>query len=448
LNLTEVFNRGIKLRSEIFWVCLGQLLGFLGSFVSIKALTTIMGPEEYGKLALGLTIAGFLSLYVYAPLGAVVTRFYSVYGERGTLGTFFFLVKQSHVVIGVVLFALALIGGGITLWVAGTEWGLIFLISLLYGIAGGINTSYLALQTMLRQRKVVALHQGADVWLRTGLTILMIHYFSGSGYHALLGYLVGTFVITLSQRHFALRHPGVRQNWNAAAPDHESRKVALSEFWRYAYPFVIFAGFSVICTYSDRWVIQGLFGPKEVGIYAAVYQIASAPVNLYFSIQNQFMLPIIYERAGAMTRASQAVGAFNAVRIMLVASGTAALAMVTVANLCGEQLIRLLTSKDFAGQHNLLWITLLGLSIFNVAQVFSLKGFYYNRPKAYFVPKGLYAVAYLVLAVVFARQYGIIGIPVALCTSAVVYVVAVMYANSRMKMDFSVLNDTAPGVIP
>jgi O-antigen/teichoic acid export membrane protein len=432
-----LYERVSKHLNELVWVLFGQALAFVGSFLGIKVLTNIMVPEEYGKLALGLTISGFLNLYVYAPLGGVATRYLVICRERRELNIYFALLKRAHHMLAVGIPLLALVAGGIAWWRAGSQWALIVVIASLYGVVSGINTSYQALQTVVRQRKIVALHQGGDVWVRTGITILLLFLFEKSGYTALIGYLLGTFCITFSQGYFALKHPEINQFWRSPLPGGSRQRETAREFFAYAVPFMVFAGFSVVSTYADRWVIQGLFGAQEVGIYAAVYQIANAPVSIFFAMQNQFMVPIVYERAGAMTSATQAVSSFQALRMMVVFSTVVVLLMVGFTSLFSEPLMRLLTSRAFSAYHHMLWVTTLGLGIYNVAQVFSMKGLYYNTPQIYFWPKAAQAISFLLSAFVLAKSFGIIGIPMALCASSLVYGVVILLVNRRIKYTFS-----------
>jgi len=58
-------------------------------------------------------------------------------------------------------------------------------------------------------------------------------------------------------------------------------------------PFVGYAAFTAVTLYADRWIIQIFAGAAAVGMYAALFQIASSPVNLLFAVINQLMVPII-----------------------------------------------------------------------------------------------------------------------------------------------------------
>lgn len=435
-RLRPLWDRFMKLRHEMAWILTGQFLGFAGGFIGIKVLTNIMGPKGYGELALGLTIAGLFNMYVYGPAANVVARFFVVYRERRELNVYFAVLRKSHRIIAIVVLALTILASGIAGLFLGREWVLIILLSSLYGVVSGINASYLSLQSAIRQRKIVALHQGADVWLRIGLSIALLLVFGRSGYFSLLGYLLGTFIVTVSQGIFALRNDEIRNNWHDNGLDAEAGKRSLREFSGYAGSFMVFAVFGSISMYSDRWIIQGLFGVGAVGIYAAIYQIAASPINIFFSMVNQMMVPIVFERAGAMTSFAQAENSAKLVRLTFFLSSLVVVLVTLVSYLVSEPLVKILTNSTFAEYHNMLWISVLGLSLFNMGQLLAIKGLYCNQPKIYFWPKAVQALSFIILAYSMAKLLGITGVAVALCVSSVIYLLAVIYVNDRIKLKF------------
>lgn len=435
-KVRPLFGRVLQLKQEMAWILFGQALSFVGGFVGIKVLTNTMGPDGYGQLALGLSIAGLFNLFIYGPIANVVARFYSVYRERETLGVFFAVLKRTHKVLAVVLAASSLVAGGICWLLAGREWGLLIAIASLYGIVSGINASYISLQSAVRDRKVVALHQGADVWFRIGLAIIFLLLFENSGYTALIGYLVGTLFVTASQNAFVQRKTLLQDSWRGK--DESMSSSTLKEFSEYASSFVVFAGFAAVSMYADRWVLQGLYGESTVGIYAAIYQIAAAPVNLLFTMINQLMVPIIFERAGALISTEQADSSDSLVRSTVLMSGSVALLLALVAFYFGDSIVGLLTNPTFVVHYQILWVVVLGLSVFNVGQLFALKGLSRNKPKIYIWPKGIQALSFLILAYLGAQVLDLMGVAVALCGSSVLYVALVLVANSKLKVEVQV----------
>ncbi|MDD2734700.1 MAG: oligosaccharide flippase family protein [Desulfuromonadaceae bacterium] len=436
-KVQPLLNQFTKLKAELGWILLGQALGFVGGFIGIKVLTNLMGPNGYGQLALGLSIAGVLTTYVYGPIANVVARYFAVYRERSALAVYFTVLRRWHFRLAVGLSLLAVVIAGFAgIWV-NLEWALLVLFSALFGISSGINSSYLSMQSAIRQRKIVALHQGFDVWLRIGISIALLWLFSNSGYVVLLGYLCGTLLITVSQHWFAMKNDDIRQYWHSESLKEELLNDGRREFVAYATPFVFFAGFAIVSLYADRWIIQVVGGASMVGVYAAIFQIASSPVNLLFSLINQLMVPIVFERAGAMSSQVQVRESAALLRQTVLASASASFLIITGAFFFSDPIMRIFTNRLYAASHNVLWIVVLGLVLYNIGQIFCLKGMYSNQPNVYFWPKGVQALTLLIFGYLFAWHYGLVGMAWALCFSSTLYVMAVLIVNNRLRVEFS-----------
>lgn len=432
LTMKIRLNQLSHVRHEMIWVVVGQTLAFLGAFAGIKILTNVMQPEGYGLLALGMTIAGILNMFIYGPIGQVVARFFSVCHKKNELDVYFFILKKAHIACGLMLLAFVCFAAILTdIW-AGGKWALLVIMASLFGIVSGINVSFLSLQGAIRQRKVVALHQGIDAWLRPSLAIAAFYLFSNSVYFALSGYILGTLMITLSQWVFALKNAAVKGHWNGIPPDKNTVRANVQEFYAYANPFILWAGIAAVSVYADRWILQGLFETEKVGVYVAIYQIANAPIVLLFGMINQFILPIIFERAGALTSVAQAESSARLLYQAAIVSAVVMLPVIAVSFFFSKQLVGLLTSSIFTEHHHALWVITLGLVLFNVGQLLVSKGLYCNQPRIYLWPKAMQGGTFLILAYFLARHLGILGVAAALCGSSLLYVTGILFVNRQL----------------
>ena len=74
LNCIVNFKRILQ---ESFWVISGQIIFILGSVYLVKLLTTILSPDQYGELALILTLNGFFVQVIFSSITPGSSRFYS-----------------------------------------------------------------------------------------------------------------------------------------------------------------------------------------------------------------------------------------------------------------------------------------------------------------------------------------------------------------------------------
>ncbi len=127
-------------RGEFLWVLVGQGLTLVLSIAMLKVLTWQLGAEEYGRFALGLSIAGVLNLFVYGPLVQAVSRYFHLSAAAGAVAEFNqlvgWLLRWIAVSVAVAMGLAFLVGDWLDLSL-GTGWAALILIALLHGLASG-----------------------------------------------------------------------------------------------------------------------------------------------------------------------------------------------------------------------------------------------------------------------------------------------------------------------
>jgi len=420
-------------RNELTWIIIGQVLAFVGGFFAIKILTNVMGAEGYGQLALGVTIAGLCNLFVYGPLGQTVSRYYSVCRERGNLETYFYTLKKTHLV-SVVALSICVLFVVIFAWLIGLEnkWAQLIVAAVFFGIVSGISSSFQYLQSAVRQRKIVAIHQAAEAWLRPGLGILALIWLSNSASVAFLGFFIGTLVITLSQFFFAMRTTQIRSYWSGDISSDDVRKKTQQEFSIYYRTLSGLAIFSVFSVYADRWILQGMLDQNSVGIYVAIFQIASAPIVFLFNFTTRYVEPIIFERVGASGSDARVKSSDRFLYKVIAIFFVLLVPIIGISFLFGEPLVLMLTSAEFGYHSDMLWVFTLGLTMYYVAQLLTIKGASLNRPNIYVLPKLLQAIMLLVAGIIFTPQFGVMGMAEAVLLTSGVYLALVIIANQKL----------------
>lgn len=430
--VANISQRALRAKRELVWVAIGQLAALSGAFVGIKVLTNALGAEKYGQLALGISIAGLANLFVYGPFSQWTLRFFSIYRQRKELDIYFKAVRRIYVLATLGICAFALTSMAILIVFLESEWIFLLFAASLFAIVSGANGIFVSLQSAVRERKVVAFHQGLDAWLKPALALAALYLISNSGYFALLGFFLGTFLVTTSQVICARRSAML-----SGFVEYPARGTALSdtmrrEFIDYVAPFLLFALFGAVSLYGDRWLLQGMFGAREVGVYTALYQIANGPITLLIGFVSQLMMPVIFDRAGTMTTSGQAKSSLSGVYEAVGVASIVMLGMLIIAYLFGEQLVVFLTAHEFAQYHEILWVLALALCLFNIGQLLTLQGFSSRQTGLYVWPKAAQAVSFLVLAYLLAKEWAINGVAVALAISSLIYLCLVIRANRRV----------------
>jgi O-antigen/teichoic acid export membrane protein len=395
----------------------------------MKILARSLGPAGYGAFTIGMTVAGTVGMLVYGPIWQTATRFWSIAEHRCQIASYRAILVRWY------LISLGLCAAGI---VAATtlmqHWhldGWIRLTQLCIAFAGvtGANTIASAVMTATRKRATLAAHQAAEALLRPAAIVLVSFFFRSSANTVAFAYCVIAMLVGMSLTTFAantLKLVPVPQRV-------ERQHTALTlEMLHYSGPFVLFALLGVFGVYGDKWLLKEWYTNEEVGKYAAMYQLASWPVIFLLGIVNQFVYPIIFSRVRDVG-SSDTVARGHALYKLHIAGSLFIVATVALAAYAfGGFALRLLTSAEFATHQDVLWIIVIGVALFNLAQQLTLKGMYLNRPMIYWGPKATQSLSFFIMASLIGPAHGLNGVAVAYASSTAIYLALVWLANRRL----------------
>ncbi len=422
-----MINRILHLKSEIVWVVIGQVLAFVGSVVTVKILTVIMGPKSYGQLALGLTIYGFIMILIFSPVSQGILRFYSIFFDRKKLKEYFYIFEHKlKIIFSIILLVSFVIFLAVSLYIE-VEWGLLVLFSILFGLFNGVNSLLVSFLTALRERKLVAFLQAGDVWLRLGGAIIMIAIINSSGYSALIGYSIGTILITILQWRSVRNQNSIMQfSRDKGLIDEE---ILTDEVNKYITPIRLLAIFAVITQYSDRWIIMAYDGESLVGIYAVLYTIANAPLMLLSNITSQFIMPLVFDKAGNLESPKNINNSLKTLRLASVVMTFVFISITVIAYVFGEWIVHILSTDDFSVYSSILWMLVIGISLAYLAQILSIKGMIFGKTKVYIIPRAIHAISFLIIGYWLVSKFGIQGMAIALCASSLIFFLSVVMVN-------------------
>lgn len=411
---------------ELMWVTLGQTAYLAGVFAGMKLFTHWLPREEYGRLALGLSIAGLVSLFTFGPIGQAILRYFAMHRDDGTLPLYFHAIArslaQAVTLIGVTATLAALLLGELL----EPGWRILLLSAAGFAIVAGLGDSLNHLSMARRWRPCTAFYQGAGTWLRILLAAAAVALAGETGHGVLVGYTLGA-ALSLLPLVAVFGNAGDLRAWRRSRSEPAGRLQAASrEFRGYAAPFLLFAGFAAVSLYADRWVIQSYLGAAQVGLFFAVMQIANAPLALFFGILSQAVVPVVFDRSGLAGRGGTAD---RLLQLSVLAALPIAVLMVGVGFAFDGPIIRLLTTADYATVPGLLGICMLGHTLFHLGQLLVTRGLAQRRPAVYFWPKALQAVSFLALAPFFIQAWRLPGVAWALCTSSALYLAGVLLVN-------------------
>lgn len=406
-----------RLAKEGSWIVAGQIATVAGALVLVRVLTEYLGPEQYGELALGLTVAGLVNQVVMGGIGAGIGRFYSIAAEKQDLGgylraTGLLLAYATGAVTAISLMLIASLR-----WLGYSQWIGLAVAVLVFALLSAYNSTLSGVQNAARQRAIVAFHGGLDAWLRILLALGVVLWLGASGTAVAIGYACSSLLITVSQVVF-LRRSVPRQS-----PHARSRQRWIHQMWAYSLPFSTWGAFTWMQQVSDRWALQTFASTADVGQFAVLFQLGFTPIALITGMAVSFLGPILYQRVGDATDHDRTANVHQLgwrmthLSILVTALGFA------IAFTVHEWLFGLLVASEYrAGSYLLPWVVLAG-GLFAAGQMLALKLLSEMKSAAMTKAKIVTALLGILFNVIGAWTAGMQGIVVALVAFSSIYFV-------------------------
>jgi O-antigen/teichoic acid export membrane protein len=286
-------SRFKRLSKEGAWIIGGQIATVIGSFFLVRALTEYLDPVDYGKLALGLTVAGFVNQLIMGGISNGITRFYSIAIEKNDL---FGYISSSKVIMFYATILVIIVGVSIIFVlkiIDNKQWISISIAALFYSLFSAYNGVISGIQNSARQRKTVAIHGIMDVWLKIALAILVMLIFGKTSTSVVWGYTISIFIVTLSQLYFI----------NKLIKSENSKRSKVNEKWikqilDYSWPFILWGVFNWVQQSAGRWSLELYLNTEDVGYFSLLTQIGSSPIQVLVGLTMSFLMPIVFTRAG------------------------------------------------------------------------------------------------------------------------------------------------------
>lgn len=284
----------LALRSDLLWVLFGRLATALIAVVSLRVMTTLLEPRDFGIYALLVAFQGFCGLLLINPVGQHINRNTHAWWDDGTLlkrlagyNSYLFAVSTG-IAIAVTIWWLrypgtdqSIVGG---LLAALAVSGMVYL--------GTWNGTFVYILNMLGFRG------GSVGWMTASSTIGLV--FSGlitNEYHTgiswVLGQVIGMAVGALGaglilRRHQALREPVAHVM--DVLPALLDRQVVLT----YCLPLAAATGLMWLQNTGYRFWVGSIWSVAELGILATGLSISSQLWSIIESLAMQFLNPYLF----------------------------------------------------------------------------------------------------------------------------------------------------------
>jgi hypothetical protein len=172
----------------------------------------------------------------------------------------------------------------------------------LFSIFTGLNSIFINIHHAARERINICIIEGLSVLVKLASTIIAIYYFEASIINVVISFLLSSIFITVIHLIF------LKQLKEKKLIYKNKKKINHNWFLKiasYSKPFSFFAIFTSLHLMSDRFAIERFGSMIDLGKYYILYQFGYASISIIIGLISTLMTPIIFNRAGNVTKKSQ-----------------------------------------------------------------------------------------------------------------------------------------------
>lgn len=359
----------LHLIKELGWVTLGQFSLIIGSLVLLRVLTSILDPNQFGQLALSLTIAGLVNSVLMGGIVSGITRYYSIAVEEQEYHQYLKACMTIMIYATFLVFIIAIIIVIFLYWIENTQFIALVLFSLSFAVLGGYTASLNGIYNAARHRSIAAFHIGLDPWLKIIFVTSLVFLFGASSTIVVLSYALTILILVISQLFYLKRLVKVEE-----LVSYKSNNINwFRKIWLFSWPFILWGFFGWIQISSTRWAFQ-LFGTTaDVGYFAVLSQIGYSSTQIVMSILISFLTPILYSIAGNAKDKTRRKNISQIIEKIVLTGLLITILATLFSALFHRQIIMILVSEEYWLVSKYLPILVLAGGIFGIAMLVASK---------------------------------------------------------------------------
>lgn len=419
-----------RLSIEGLWVSIGQIFSVLSALVLVKVLTENLSPNDYGYLALALTLAGLVNQVFLGGIANGFSRYFSVANEEDDVNNYLITVLNMLIAatIFVIIFVLILM---LTFYVLGlAQHFTVILVCTFFALLTGYSAAISNIQNAARNRKIVAFHAGLDGVLKLIFVLFIFFVLTPSSISALWSYAIASFILLTSHLIFVKKH----LIGNVSGIPNSTKRKWNTEIWSFSWPFIVWGIFGWGQQSMSRWSIELFANTYEVGLFAVLMQLGYMPMQMIIAFLIAFLQPIFYGRVGDATNheriddLNKLVNRFVIIGIFLTAiAGVLSYAL-------HEVVFEIFVGEEFREISYMLPIIVISGGIFGTAMLVGSKLFALMSAKEAMPASIISSLIGILASIIGVYYFSIMGAIYAILIHAISYFILIIYTKPKQEL--------------
>jgi O-antigen/teichoic acid export membrane protein len=400
---------------SLLTIIIGRAAQFILALAMLRVATTLLSPEEMGKVSLTLTTIAFFALFLINPVGMFINRRLHAW-QSGGLAMAYLRLYSGYLCLVAMVAAISLPFLNVSGWVhfgIPLPWLLLLVCGSL--IFNTINqTAIPSLNLLGDSRRFVVL----TVSSLAASFICAVVWIKSAGANAeywLSGLLLGQFVVGMIGTRMLMAK---LQPTTTSLPPHVDQK-HLRVIFAFAWPLAIAAGLGWVQAQGYRFILENEMGLGQLGLFVAGYSISAGIIAGFESVLTTYFQPRLYRDASSNHPAQQA-GAWQRYAAAVIPS-----LLLTVALLIAlaPELTRLLLGENFQSSSDFVIWGACAEAARILVSVYALIAHVHMRTRWLVIPNLAGGILSVLLCALLIPHLGAVGAGVGLAGSGFAIVV-------------------------
>jgi O-antigen/teichoic acid export membrane protein len=330
-------------------VLLGRVVTAIITILSLRVMTYLLEPEDYGIYALLIAFQGFCGLFLINPIGQYINRHTHQWWDDGSLVARLFryniYVSSASILITFLVFFW---------WWSQPNFSNQFTSGILAALSVGLivyfgtwNGTVVYILNMIGERNVsVGCMTLTSLACLSFSVILTYHYNSSVAW--IFGQALGMFIGTISASYALLKRNNIKSSFSLK-PHKSIRLIERSTILKYCLPLALATGLMWLQSTGYRFWVNGVWGARELGLMVLGLSISAQLWAILESLAMQYLNPYFFRHISQSNSDKNSASILSdLVNVML----PLYILFVGFNILFAPQIVNVLTDKQFYGAVN------------------------------------------------------------------------------------------------
>ncbi|CAM8366087.1 RfbX Membrane protein involved in the export of O-antigen and teichoic acid [Candidatus Methylopumilus planktonicus] len=275
-------------------VALGRFVQFCLLLATLRFATSILAPEEIGKISIVVSTIGFFSLFFLNPVGMFLNRRLLVWNSRGEVKKYLYFFWWYVFTVAILVCVILGLVFKLNIWEPDINYFWFVSLVSLNILFATINQVSIPSLNQLGYRSLFLGLTVATNFFSLVFALVSVYIFSYRAEYWMYGLLLGNLIIGFYAKKIFYEKLNVNDSFSLDY--RQTKKIHLHGFFNYIWPIALAVSLGWLQSQSYRYMVEYHLNLEILGLFVAGYGISAGLIGGLDSIFSTFFQPNFYRR--------------------------------------------------------------------------------------------------------------------------------------------------------